>query len=112
MPVYFVQPVELFQVRSYERREKCPFAWRQLTIPSHGKLLQSLEETAGRQRHSKPGSQCVGDPRDSREQVNRKATDVKKKTGSSQGLGGDLERFAVTQEACENCLVGKQRQNR
>lgn len=33
---------------------KCPFPWRQLTIPSQGKLPQSQDKTADRQRYSKP----------------------------------------------------------
>lgn len=104
MPGYSVQ---LFQVRSYERREKCPFPWRQLAVPSQGKLLQSgRREQAGRDTASRdPNAQ---ETPEEAEQVNRQAMDVRKITGPSQGLGGDLERFAVTWEASENCLVVKQ----
>lgn len=36
------------------KNTKFPFPWRQLTIPSQGKLPQSQDETVDRQRHRKP----------------------------------------------------------
>lgn len=91
-----------------KRREKRSFPWNQLTIPSQGKLLYGQEDMAGRHRHSKPGSLHTGDPWESRQQVNRQATDVRKMTGFSEALSGDLVIFALTQENRDNCPVGKQ----
>lgn len=107
-----VQCAELFQVRSYGR-QKVSFPWRQLTIPSQGKLPQSQDETADRQRHSKPRrslrSHTTG------QQTSHRCGKDSCVAGSSQGLGGDLETLTMIEKACENCLVWKKnaaRQNR
>jgi len=34
-----LQPFEFFQVRFYEKREKCSFLWKELIIPGQGRLL-------------------------------------------------------------------------
>lgn len=63
-----------------------------------GKLLYGQEDTAGSDRHRKSGSWCTGDPWESREQVNRQATDVRKMTEFSEALSGDLVIFALTEK--------------